>query len=157
MGAAIAPRRQPITMDRRSAREVLQACVRQAPGAILTPPQGAEALGECPFRPRPFVLWGLPLCRAWLLPDGVEALRRTLWAPRHRAWGGLHFGPSGTSCPGPIGCMGALDAADRRRPALLAGAPRRTCWATWTGPLPRLPVPGALPAIRPARSGLARR
>ena len=96
MGAAIAPRRQLITMDRCSAREVLQVCVRQAPGATLTPPQSAEALGECPFHPRPFVLWGLPLCSAWLLPDGVEALRRALWAPRHRAvflWSVRHVLP----------------------------------------------------------------
>jgi len=44
MGAAIEPRRQPINIDRRSYREVLQACFRQAPVTTLPQPKSADAL-----------------------------------------------------------------------------------------------------------------
>jgi hypothetical protein len=45
MGAAIEPRRQTINIDRRSYREVLQACFRQAPVATRTQPKGMDAYG----------------------------------------------------------------------------------------------------------------
>src|SRR5262245_1469730 len=124
MGAAIEPRRQPIHSDRRSDREVLQACFRQAPVATRAQPKGADTLGERPFNPRPFVLLCLPLLRALLLPDGLEGLMLALWAQRHMAWGSLRFGTSGTARTIPTGCMGTLDADDRMLPAILARAPR---------------------------------
>ena len=92
MGAAIEPRRQPINIDRRGSREVLQACFRQAPVATLAQPKGADALGERSFNPRPFVILCLPLLRALLLPDGLEDLRLVLRTQRHMAWCGLRFG-----------------------------------------------------------------
>ena len=92
MGAAIEPRRQAINIDRRSYREVLQACFRQASVATLPQPKRADALGERSFNPRPFVILCLPLRRALLLPDGLEDLMLGLWAPRHMAGCRLCFG-----------------------------------------------------------------
>ena len=80
MWATIEPRRQPINIDCRGYREVLQARFRQAPVATLTPPQGADALGERPCNPCPFVLLCLPLLWALLLPHGLEDLMLALGA-----------------------------------------------------------------------------
>ena len=92
MRAAVEPRCQPLNIDRRSYREVLQACFRQASVTTLSQPKRADALGERSFNPRSFVILGFPLCRALLLPDGLEDLMLALWAQRHMAWGGLRFG-----------------------------------------------------------------
>jgi hypothetical protein len=92
MWATIEPRRQTINIDCRSYREVLQARFRQAPVATLTQPKGADALGERPFNPRPFVILRFPLLRTLLLPDGLEDLMLTLWAQSHMAWCSLRFG-----------------------------------------------------------------
>jgi len=92
MRAAVEPRCQPLNIDRRSYREVLQARFLETPVSTLPQPKGTDTLRERPFNACPFVILRFPCLCALLLPDGLEDLMLALWAQRHMAWGGLRFG-----------------------------------------------------------------
>ena len=140
MWTTIEPRRQTINIDCRGYREVLQARFRQAPVATLPQPKGADALGECPFNPRSFVILGFPLFGTLLLPDSWEDLMLALGAQRHMAWRRLRFGTYQTSLTVSTVFIGELDADNRILPSVLARAPRGTRFASGTGHLLGLPI-----------------
>lgn len=74
MGAAIKPDGQPLNIERRGDRQVLEAGVGQAPRATVPQPERPDALGERPFHASPRGVWRVPRRRVVLLPYGLEGL-----------------------------------------------------------------------------------
>ena len=77
-GAAPEPRRQTVDIDCRGDHEVLQARFWESRIATRPQPKSADALRECPFNARPFVVLYFPYPRALLLPYNLQRLRLAL-------------------------------------------------------------------------------